>query len=252
LIFVAALSITGTPHSWANDSFLLPGLSLGEADFEVGAWCRYLVVDEVMGEIDSTTVYIAVTGREETEEGEAFWIELESGPFRAPAEELETAKALISARIKNLAPGDSLCHYVKRAYIRKGTGAIESTDPTSIERLSLSSPTSDSTWTLVRDVAIDTPYGRFLCERKHLSVEDNREIPMGNVKLIKHNRDEFDIWLSDEVPIFRLVRCEIGRLRDTKTVPGIPGIPDRGGEKSRTTAELIGYGSDARPLMSIN
>lgn len=250
--FFAVLSAVNPLSSWGNDSFLLPGVTLDEAKLQVGSWCRYLVIDEAMGDIDSTTVYIAITGRQQTVDGEAFWIELESGPYRAPEEEREAAKVLISAGIKNLAPGDSLCHYVERAYIRKGTGAVEPADPKSIERLTLSNPTSDSTWTKVKDVTVKTAYGQFLCEHKYLSVADNREIPMGRVKLIKRNQDSFDVWLSDQVPIFRLVKCVIERVRDTKTVPSIRGIPDKGREESRTTAELLGYGSDAKPLMVID
>ncbi len=177
---------------------------------------------------------------------------MESGPWGAGEAERETVKALISAGIKNLAPGDSLCHYIKTAYIRKGTGVIETADPASIKRLSLSNPTSDSTWTTVEDVTVTIQFGQFVCEQKYLSVEDKREIQMGRAKLIKRDEDKYTVWFSDEVPIFRLVKCVIERVRDTKTVPRIAGIPDKDREETRTTAELIGYGSNAKPLMSID
>jgi hypothetical protein len=251
-VIVALSTIAGPLPSWGTDTFIVPGLALEEARFDVGAWCRYLVIDEAWGEKDSTIVYLAVSGRQQTVDGEAFWIELESGPWGSTEAERETVSALVSAGIKNAAPGDSLYHYVHAAYIRKGTGVIETADPASIKRLSLSNPTSDSAWTLVRDVAVVVPSGTFLCERKHVSVEDNREVPMGRVKLIKHDEDKYDLWFADEVPIFHLVKCVIERVRDTKTVPRISGIPDKGREESRTTAVLLDHGFGAKPLLSVD
>ena len=103
----------------AGVAFLIPGVALSDAVFEVGAWCRYLVVDEIMGAKDSTTVYIAVTGRVDRAGSAAWWLELESGPFNAPPAQRETASALISSDIKNSLPGDSLSQYVSELYMRK-------------------------------------------------------------------------------------------------------------------------------------
>jgi hypothetical protein len=234
-----------------GDSFLIPGVALSDADFEVGAWCRYLVVDEIMGGRDSTAVYFAVTGQAKTAAGRAYWIELESGALGAPADEYDSVKVLILSDIKELSRGDSLVHYVSELYIKRGTGQVEPADPAELERLTLSSPTSDSEWKLSAGEAIETPQGRFECNRKHLTVEDKREIPMGRVTLVKNDADVFDVWFCDDVPIFRVVKCVIDRVRESRTVPSVPGIPDKGREESRTTVQLLGFGSDAKSTIDI-
>ena len=98
-------------------------------------------------------------------------------------------------------------------------------------------------------MTVSTPAGEFVCERKHLYVEDNREIPMGRVKLVKKDKDVYDLWLSKEVPIFNLVECVIERTRDSKTIPAIPGIPDSGPKISRTTVRLTDCGGGAGSLV---
>lgn len=251
LPLAVALLVAGAPPSAAATELLLfPGIALSDARFDVGAWCRYLVIDEALGEVESTTVYVAVTGVEDTPDGGAFWIEVESGFYGAPPSEREATRALISNNIKSIAPDDSLCQFVKKIYIKRGTDAAEPADPASIERYSLSNPTSDSNWVALERTNVDTPLGPISCEVKHLVVEDNREIPMGRVSLFKHDSDAFRVYLSDEVPIFRMVRCEIQRVRDSKTVPRLPGIPDKGREVSSTAVQLIGYGTGAKSLIS--
>ncbi len=234
-----------------GDSFLIPGVDLGRADFTVGKWCRYMVVDEIMGLRDSTTVYMAVTGKTATDDGEAYWLELESRPVGAPLTDGESAKALILSKIKDLTPTDSLYRYVSELYIKKGTGAVEAADPADLERLTLANPTSDSDWTLTRGEIVETPHGQFACDHKHLIVEDKRRIPMGSVTLVKNDSDIYDVWLCPEVPVFHLVRCVIERVRDSRTEPTIPGIPDKGREVTRTTVELLGFGSDASSTINI-
>jgi hypothetical protein len=246
VVVAAAVMTAAVPGPAAGgDGFLIPGVALSDAVFEVGAWCRYLVVDEVMGAKDSTTVYFAVTGTVEQDGTPSWWLELDSGPAGAPPSQREVACALISSQVKNLAPGDSLFQYVSELYIKKGTGPVERADPAGLEQLTLSNPTSDSDWVVDPGQAVDTPQGRFTCDHKHLVVTDDREINMGRVKLVKNDTDVFDIWLSDDIPIFRVVKCVIERVRDSKTVPQVPGIPNKEREESRTSVELIAFGENA-------
>ena len=250
---IAAVALTAAVPALAagGDGFLIPGVALSDAVFEVGVWCRYLVVDEVMGAKDSTVVYIAVTGSVEQDGTPSWWVELDSGPAGAPPSQREVASALISSHVKNLAPGDSLSQFVSELYLKKGTGPVERADPAGLELLTLSNPTADSEWTLVSGQTVDTPSGNFTCDHKHLVVTDDREINMGRVTLVKNDSDVFDVWLSDEVPIFRVVKCVIERVRDSKTVPQVPGIPNKEREESRTSVELTAFGENAKSKIKI-
>ena len=250
-VLLVVLTVTAPPCP-ADESFLLPGVALSEIKLETGAWCRYLVVDEAMGHLDSTTVYVAIPGETGTGRGGAFWFELESGPSGAGPGGREIAKALVSSQITDLALGDSLCRYVEKIYIKKGTGSVETADPAILERFSLKHPTSDSTWTISSNFPVSTPIGEYLCERKLLHVEDNREILMGRIKLVKRDKDIYDLWLSDEVPVFGLVGCVIDRTRDSRTIPKVPGIPDAGPKQSRTTVRLLDCGTGAASLIPTN
>jgi hypothetical protein len=82
-------------------------------------------------------------------------------------------------------------------------------------------------------------------------VKDDREIDMGRVTLVKDDTDVFDVWLCEEVPVFRVAKCVIERVRDSKTVPQVPGIPNKQREESRTTIQLVDFGTDARAKLKI-
>lgn len=250
VILMAGLTGAPTPV-FGGDTFLVPGVALRDAEFQVGAWCRYLVVDEIMGQRDSTSVYIAVTGKTHEESGEAYRFELQTGPYGAPPSGFDTFSALISSDIKNLSPHDSVGQYVSEVYIKRGTDVPRPADPAEVERLALTDPTSESDWKLVPGEIVETPHRRFTCDHKHLVVEDNREIPMGRITLVKSSVDVYDVWFNDEVPIFRVVKSVIERIRNTRTKPAVPGIPNKESEESRTTIEMIDFGTDAKPTFEI-
>jgi hypothetical protein len=250
-VILAILLITAT-GSVAGDSFLLPGVTFNNADFSVGAWCRYTVVDVFgPGERDTTEIYIAITGQVTAAGSKSFWLEMKTGPPHAQAGEGEVAKALISYDIKEIAPGDSLCHYVSKLYIKKGTGSVESADPAELERLNSSNPTSDSDWQVTSGDVVEIQGGRFVCDRKSRKVLDQREIPMGRTTLVKNDSDEYIVWFCDDIPIFRLAKCVIERVRDSRTVPPVPGIPDKGREVTKTTVELTAFGADAKSILIV-
>jgi hypothetical protein len=71
------------------------------------------------------------------------------------------------------------------------------------------------------------------------------------VRLIKTARDDFTVWFCDDVPMFHLARCEISRVRRTETKPIITGIPPSATKNSKTTAELVAFGFDAKPILEL-
>jgi hypothetical protein len=245
---VAATAGGGPPEP---ESFLLPGVGVSDIDFQVGGWCRYLVVDEAMGEVDTTAFYMAVLDRETTPAGEAFWIEVETGPYDAGPEDRDVTRALVDGSIRDLALGDSLYRYVRRLYIKKGVDPVQPGDPRDLKRLTLANPTSENQWTRQTGVTVETPMGEMTCDLRELTVEESREVPTGNVTVVQKRHDRFRVWTSDRVPVLNLVRCVIDRSRESRTVPRVPGIPEAGARESRTTAVVVGYGTDARPILSL-
>lgn len=235
----------------AAEPFVVPGVDFAQLTFREGAWCRYFVVDEALGQVDTTETYIGLPGRERTADGDAYWIEIDSRPVGAGAEEAEVMKLLVKASIREFHEGDFLGQYVVELYIRNGTHPVREEDPNRYEGFSQVIPTEDSSWQSVADVALGTPAGEFLCTRKTRTVNDDKDIHTGNVTLVKKASDDYSVWFANEIPIFHMARCVIERTRETETVPKIAGIPASGRRYSKTTAELVGYGYDARTILSL-
>jgi len=244
LILILALPVA------ASEVVLLPGVDIREATFVVGSWCRYLVIDEAEGVVDSSELYIAVVGEVSNGDKLSYWVEIESGVSGAVENDRELVKALISNDIKQFQEGDSLYQYIEMMYLRKGVGPVTLGDRRKFQQLSLTAPTSDAGWSHER-ASVETPVGPIECNHKALTVEDSREMPSDRMTIVKTSSDVFDVWSAQQVPVFHLVRCVIERSRETRTRPRIPGIPELGPRLSRTTSMLMSYGSDARPLIAV-
>jgi len=228
-------------------TLLLPGVDIRDVDFTVGRWCRYLVIDEAMGQTDSSEVYLAVVGRDGTRD--AWWLEIETGPTGQPAAEHDAARFLVDGAVREMTPSDSLYQYVSRLYIRKGRAPVEAGDPRDLTRLTIVNPTSETDWIVTPDVTITTPAGTLTGELRQFENDVSREIPAGNVKLLQRKIDRVKVWRSARIPVFHLIRCEIERVRETRTVPAVKGIPETGPRESRTTSVLVAFGDGAKPLL---
>jgi len=194
--------LTGAPR--ADNSFFIPGVDFSKLVLEEGAWCRYRVADEALGLIDSSEIYVGVPSSEMTPDGLAFWVEVETRPAGAGTEEAQVLKLLVMEQIRRFSVGDSLGDYVVRLYNRSGTHPIREENPKESKRFSLVIPTTDSSWVATPDVPTVTAGGHFTCIKKERVVVDDKEVPTGNVKLIKRARDEFKVWFCDDIPVFRL------------------------------------------------
>lgn len=239
------------PASTPGAGFFIPGVDFSKLVLTEGAWCRYRVADEALGTVDSSEVYIGVPSSEMTPQGLAFWVELETRPVGATSDDAQILKLLVLEAIRSFEEGDSLGEYVVRLYNKNGSDPPQEEDPKKFKRFSLVIPTTDSSWVATPDVPTETASGSFRCIKKERVVVENKEIPTGNVTLVRKARDDFTVWFSDDIPVFRMAKCMIIRVRETETVPKIKGIPDSGRKESKTTAELVEYGYDASPILSV-
>jgi len=227
-------------------SVLLPGIDIRTIDFEVGAWCRYVVVDEAMDVTDSSLVYIAVVGRESTPRGVAYWLEIENGPVSAAPAERDIARALVDQDVKAMAEGDSLYRYVSEYYIQKGGGPVEPGDVHDLRRLTVVLPASDRDWVVAPRATVATPAGELACESRRFEKTAKSEVQSGRVKIVQRRTDRVEVWTSAAVPVFHLARCVVERERDSKTIPAVRGIPESGPRRSRTTSVVVAFGKGAK------
>lgn len=250
VVLGAAAFVAGPSRSADTGSVLLPGIDIRNIDFEVGAWCRYIVVDEAMDVTDSSNVYIAVVGRERTSRGAAYWLEIESGPLGAAPADRDVARALVDADVRGMAEGDSLYRFISRYYIRKGRGPVEPGDVNDLRRLTVVLPASDRDWVVTPRTTVSTPAGKLECESRRFEKTVGNETPSGRVKIVQQRTDKVEVWTSSTVPVFHLARCVVERERESKTIPAVRGIPESGPRRSRTTSVVVAFGKGAKPLVS--
>jgi hypothetical protein len=249
-ILIAVLSIGAARPARAAEaeSFLLPGIDMRSIEFKVGAWCRYRVIDEAMGETDTTLVYLAVVGSEKTATGTAYWLEVESRvPGRSDAER-DAARALVDGRIHSMAEGDSIHAYITRFYTRKGKDAPQKGNPADLRKLTLVSPVSASDWKTESQEPLATPAGKFVCEHRVFDRTESRDVPSGRIVIKQKRSDHVEIYTAPSVPLFHLVESVIDRTRESRTVPAVKGIPETGPRQSRTTSVLIAHGAGAKSV----
>jgi hypothetical protein len=251
VLALAALACSPVVTRAAIQSVLLPGIDIRSVDFAVGAWCRYRVVDDAMGEADSTEVTIAIVGREKAAGASAYWLEIENRPVRGTDDQADYSRALVDERIRSMAPDDSLYRYVLKLYTKKGHGPVEPGDPRDLKGFAIVSPTSESDWKIIPHSGVSTELGDIDCESRSFTTEETRDIPAGHVTIRQHRSDRVQVWMSPKIPIFHLVKCEIERMRESQTVPPVRGIPPSGPRRSLTTSEIEASGSDARPHVVI-
>ncbi|HKW14569.1 MAG TPA: hypothetical protein VJS69_08805 [Candidatus Krumholzibacteria bacterium] len=250
-LVIALAGVAPAAHAAEAESFLLPGIDMRSIAFTVGAWCRYRVVDEAMDESDTTLVYLAVVGSEKTAAGTAYWLEVESRvPGRGSAER-DAARALVDERIHTMADGDSLHAYISRFYTMKGSDAPQKGDPADLKKLTLVSPATSSDWKTESGAPVETPAGKFTCEHRVFDRSDARDVPSGRVVIKQKRTDHVEIFTAPSVPLFHLVKSEIDRTRESRTVPAIKGIPETGPRRSRTTSVLIAHGTNAKPIIHV-
>lgn len=253
LLLIVLPTLVLTAQAADGDSFLLPGIDMRSIEFTVGAWCRYQVIDEAMGDTDTTVVYLAVVGREKTASGgNAYWLEVESRvPGRGDSTR-DVARALVDERIHSMAEGDSLHRYISRFYTMKGRESAQKGNPADLRRLTRVSPASVSDWKTETARPLQTPAGKFTCEYRVFDNAESRDIPSGRVVIKQKRTDHVEIYTAPSVPLFHLVKSEIDRTRESRTVPAVKGIPETGPRRSRTTSVLVAHGTGARPIIQVH
>lgn len=238
----------------AVDDWLVPGLDLREVAFEAGAWCRYRVVDEADGVRDTTVVDVSVpvdgaVGGAPGRAPRAWWIEFASGPPGADETARDVLRVLVDADIARGARGDSLSAYVRGYWVRRAGGRVEPGDLAELDRLTLDAGVGG--WGALPDTVVTTPAGRFVCRRRVRTRLESRRRRQGRVTVIVQRRDRWTLLLCDAVPLFRLVRCRVDRLRESRTEPRLRGIPDPGPRRSHVVTELVATGRGARSRLTV-
>jgi hypothetical protein len=249
---VALLSVlaVGSARAADSESLLLPGIDVRSIDFVVGTWCRYRVIDVALGQADTSEVMLAIVGRESTPDGPAYWLEIETEPRGGGDDERDFSRALVDDRIRTMAADDSIYHFVRRFYVKKGKGPVEAGDPRDLKRITVVSPAARSDWKVTPGRRLTTAAGAIDCELREFKTDESRDVPSGRIVIRQRRSDRVQVWVARTIPVFHLARCEIERVRESKAVPPVQGVPESGPRTSRTTSEIVAYGTGAKARIS--
>jgi hypothetical protein len=247
-LFAVASSLPLRPCR-AAEGFFIPSVAFSRLVIEPGAWCRYLVTEESMGGLDSSTLYIAVPADGGAVPKGCFWLEFEGEPLNAADAEPVIVKLLVSEMIRRFSPGDSLGDYVSAIYIKEGDEPVREGDLDALPQLERRGDPGDSSWVPKGSERLETRAGAFQCDVLELRTDTEKRVPAKGTTFITKTNDIRDAWFSRDVPLFNMIRYSEDRLRETRLEPPIAGVPVSGARALKTRVEIIGYGTGAGTLM---
>ncbi len=242
------LSLAGTASAeTGRERFLIPGTAFSHLTVEAGSWCRYLVVDEALGQKDSSILYIAVPHDAPKAAKGYFWLEI-SGVSSAVGNERLSAGLLVSKKIRSPAASDSLKKYILDVLIKRGDDSVEQGDEEALAELEELLSTERAHWEDGSSEVITTNSGKYEASLEFRRISYTKKFPAGKSFFIKKVNDKHSAWFSDKVPLFHMVKYKVMRERNTILDPPIKGVPVAGDRFSSTTLELIAFGSGALTL----
>lgn len=235
----------------ALEGFVIPTIAFSRLVIEPGSWCQYLVVEESMGQQDSSLLYMAIPQIDRTMDPGYFWLELRGRPLGGDDGDAVIVSLRLSNKIRQFSERDSLGNYVGAIYIKEGDEPVREGDYEALSRMDKEAAGDSSSWVAGGTESLDTDAGGFLCEVFERVLSYEKIIPTNSSKLIKMVSDHHRSWFAAEVPLFHMVRYTAERLRDTRMDPPIAGVPVAGARASNTRVELVGFGSGARTLLPL-
>ena len=235
----------------ALEGFVIPTIAFSRLVIEPGSWCEYLVVEESMGQQDSSLLYVSIPKIDRPLEPNYFWLELMGRPLGGDEGDAVIVSLCLSNKIRDFSERDSLGNYVATIYIKEGKEPVREGDFEALSRLDKEAAGDSSSWTAGGNEPLSTDAGDFHCEVFERVLSYEKIIHTKSSNLIKMVSDNYRSWFAAEVPLFQMVRYTAERLRDTRMDPPIAGVPVAGARASNTRVELVGFGSGAGTLLPL-
>lgn len=233
----------------ALEGFVIPTIAFSHLQIEPGNWCEYLVIEESMGQQDSSMLSLSIPGAGEAADPGYFWFELKGQPLGGAVRDAVIVKLLLSEKIRQFSERDSLGKYVAAIYIKEGDEPVRAGDFEALSRLEQESAGGESPWLAAGKEQLAAGAGDFSCEIFERVVSYEKTVPVRNSKLITTVFDRHRSWFAGEVPLFQMVRYTAERSRNTRMDPPIAGVPVAGARASNTYVELVGFGTGAKTLL---
>jgi hypothetical protein len=233
------------------EGFVIPTIAFSRLQIEPGSWCEYLVVEESMGQQDSSRLYLATPRSDLTVDPGYFWFELKGQPLGGDEGDAVIVKLLLSEKIRRFSERDSLGKYVAVIYIKEGKEPVREGDFEVLSHMEKEAAGDTSRWAAGGIERLATAAGDFSCDTFERVLSYEKILPAKNSKLISTVSDHHRSWFAGEVPLFHMARYTAERFRNTRMDPPIAGVPVAGARASNTRVELVGFGTGAKTLLPI-
>ncbi len=246
LCIAAGLSCAAAVQTGAADlDFLVPGISLRSVSFEAGTSVSYLIVSESYGVSDTSVVELAVL---EAEAGTVL-LEVSTSPFPRIPDETVWVRLRLEEGVREIESADRFMSYVREVLVKEGgSDGFERPDSEDVEELELERmflpSRADSERVPLGGEEMETPAGRFTCDKFGFESERSMQVQLGGVDAVRYEREETLIWLSSDVPFWGLVRSRIERESST-TLPADSRFQPRP-RRTLTESILVSYRNESR------
>lgn len=245
----ALLHAPASARGGSLEDFVIPTVAFSRLVVEQGNWCEYRVVEEAMGQRDSSMLYVAIPRTGRPPEPGFFWLEIMGCPLGSDERDTLTVRLLLSREITRFTDRDSLGAYIAAIYIKEGDEPVREGDYDALSQLETGAPGDTARWWPDGDERIATRAGEFACTLFSRMRSFEKRVPASGSTLITTVSGHHRTWFSDEVPLFGMVRYTAERLRDTRLDPPLAGVPVAGARASNTRVELVNFGSGAETVL---
>jgi hypothetical protein len=206
--------------------FLVPGMTLESISLVPGARVAYLVTSESFGATDSSYVELRVIEHRRR----AFLVEIFSSPYPRSKEESTAVRLRLADRVTSVESSEEFRSCLEEMLIREGSGVFraptkEEMDDLDIERLFIH-PSDHALRRPLEPERISTPAGTFLCDGAEVARSETKSVNLGGVQAQRSEEETSRLWLSNDVPLWHLVKSSVEKKSFIKT-PGTRSQDER-------------------------
>jgi len=240
IIFIVLFLSVSTGELYGSIDFIIPGLFLDSLSVGESCSVKYLVVNQVFGEKDSTELLIDYV----LNPGNNPEIHISSFSFSEGREDTFSVVILFKRPPENIHSSDEFKDSIKEILVKEGDQPLRHPSEDELRRFGFdelfSRPDFDEVSVSPGKELINTSCGDFECRVRGYKQVNRKKVKLGGIDAVKVEEISVTLWKSADVPLFNLVKSRIERKRVTRPI-GSYGLEISKPRKSITTTYLLGY-----------
>ncbi len=240
IIFMVLFLSVSPGELYGRVDFIIPGLFLDSLSVGEGCSVKYLVVNEVFGERDSTELLIDYA----LNTGNYPEIRISSFSFNEGRKDTFSVIFLFKRPPENIHSSDEFKDSIKEILVKEGDQPLRHPSEEELRKFGFeelfSRPDFDEVSVSPDVELISTSCGDFKCRVRGYKQVTRKKVKLGGIDAVKVEEISVTLWKSVDVPLFNLVKSRIERKRVTRPISSY-GLEISKPRKSITTTYLLGY-----------